>query len=113
MCGSMGACGIVDAPRFWGWRGFSARALGAVAAVLATVTVIGSLSGKLRYPIEIWRPRLLTHNDLALHLQHGLGGPLRGIEGRGFRPLTLPFIFFQVPSNRFQSISQLSIRKPR
>ena len=34
--------------------------------------------------MEICRPRLRTHNDLALHLRRGLSGPLRGIEGRGF-----------------------------
>ena len=48
VCGSIGACRIVDAPGRWGWRRVSARALGAVAAVLATVSLLESFAIRWR-----------------------------------------------------------------
>ena len=51
MCGSIGASGIVDAPECWGWRSISARALGAVAAVLATVSLLESFAIRWRFGV--------------------------------------------------------------
>src|SRR4029077_15001396 len=48
VCGSIGACGIGDAPGRWGLRGVSARALGGVPAVVATVSLLESFAIRWR-----------------------------------------------------------------
>jgi hypothetical protein len=101
VCGPLGTCGIVDAPRFWGWRGFSARALRAVAVVF------GDRNGRRK---SFWKASL-SERDLASSAAHPQrpcpppsARPRRSAPGhRGARLSPLDLALHLLPSS-FESV---------